>query len=178
MLAVEIGTYALSVALASILWRNPAVLALCYILISLFMLYRWHTKSDLIFYFAAFVLGPIGELVATHYGAWKYSKPAFLIPIWLPFLWGIALLFMKKLSETLINKEWDGSNRPGMKCCLTKQTRPICELVGLFATLTCLNPRIREMIYNSLLVFTVFHPKEMIRQWSGSSFYLVQFSPW
>jgi hypothetical protein len=105
MLAVEIGIYALSVALASILWRNPAILALCYILISLFMLYRWHTKSDLIFYFAAFVLGPIGELVATHFGAWKYSKPTFLIPIWLPFLWGIALLFMKKFSETLIKKD-------------------------------------------------------------------------
>jgi len=104
MLAVEIGIYALSVALASILWRNPVILALCYILISLFMLYRWHTKSDLIFYFAAFVLGPIGEFVATHFGAWKYSKPTFLIPIWLPFLWGIALLFMKKFSETLIKK--------------------------------------------------------------------------
>ena len=105
MLAVEIGIYALSVALASILWRNPVILALCYILISLFMLYRWHTKSDLIFYFSAFVLGPIGELVATHFGAWKYSKPTFLIPIWLPFLWGIALLFMKKFSETLIKKD-------------------------------------------------------------------------
>ena len=105
MLAVEIGIYALSVTLASILWRNPAILALCYILISLFMLYRWHTKSDLIFYFVAFVLGPIGELVATHFGAWKYSKPTFLIPIWLPFLWGIALLFMKKFSETLIKKD-------------------------------------------------------------------------
>jgi len=105
MLAIEIGIYALCVALAGFLWRNPAILALCYIFISFFLLYRWHTNSDLIFYFTAFVLGPIGELVATYHGAWKYSKPIFLIPIWLPFLWGIALLVMKKLSETLTKKD-------------------------------------------------------------------------
>jgi len=102
--ATEVGIYVLSIALVSLLWRNQAILAICYILISAFMLYRWHTKSDLVFYFTAFVLGPIGELVVTHYGAWKYSKPIFLIPIWLPFLWGIALLFMKKFSEALIKK--------------------------------------------------------------------------
>ncbi|UCF91247.1 MAG: hypothetical protein JSW39_23700 [Desulfobacterales bacterium] len=105
MLAIEIGIYALSVALAAFLWRSPAILALCYLSISLFMLYRWHTKGDLIFYFAAFVLGPIGELVATYHGAWQYAKPGYLIPIWLPFLWGIALLFMKKFCETLIKND-------------------------------------------------------------------------
>jgi hypothetical protein len=105
MLIIVLGIYALSVALACILWRNPVALALCYILISLFMLSKWHAKSDLVFYFTAFVLGPIGELAATHYGAWKYSRPIFLIPLWLPLLWGTALLFMKKLCETLQKKE-------------------------------------------------------------------------
>ena len=69
------------------------------------MLYKWHSKSDLVFYFVGFALGPVGEFVAVYFGAWKYSKPLYLIPIWLPFLWGIAALFMKKLSETLITKE-------------------------------------------------------------------------
>lgn len=102
---IELGIYILSVALASLLWRYPAILTICYILISLIMLCQWHTKSDLVFYFIAFVLGPTGELVATNFGAWKYSKPTFLIPIWLPLLWGIALLCMKKLSETFIKKD-------------------------------------------------------------------------
>jgi hypothetical protein len=66
------------------------------------MLSKWHTKSDLIFYFVAFVLGPLGELIAIYFGAWGYTEPFYFIPIWLPFLWGIAALFMKKLSETLI----------------------------------------------------------------------------
>jgi hypothetical protein len=66
------------------------------------MLCRWHSRSDLIFYFVAFSLGPAGEVVAVYCGAWEYSKPFYLIPIWLPFLWGIAALFMKKISETFI----------------------------------------------------------------------------
>ena len=104
-LVIEIIIYVLCIALASLLWHRPTVLSLCYILISIIILYRWHAKSDLLFYFVAFVLGPVGEGVAVYFGAWKYSKPLHLIPIWLPFLWGITALFMKKLSETLIAVE-------------------------------------------------------------------------
>jgi len=99
-LIIEVLIYALSITLAALLWHNPVFLSICYVLISIFMLYRWHAKSDLIFYFVAVVLGPLGEVVAVYFGAWQYSKPLYLIPIWLPFLWGIAALFMKKLSET------------------------------------------------------------------------------
>jgi hypothetical protein len=53
------------------------------------------------FYFVAFVLGPLGELIAICFGAWSYAEPFYFIPIWLPFIWGIAALFMKKLAETL-----------------------------------------------------------------------------
>jgi len=102
MLFIEIGIYALCVTLASLLWKYPVILTFCFLIISFLMLHKWHTKRDLFFYFIGFVLGPFGELVAVYFGAWKYSKPFFLIPIWLPFLWGIVLLFMKKLSETLI----------------------------------------------------------------------------
>jgi hypothetical protein len=100
-LLVEFVIYALSSALASFLWRVPYLLAFCLFLVSVFALYRWHTRSDLLVYFIGFVLGPAAEGVAVHFGAWAYSKPFFLIPIWLPFLWGIAVLFVKRLAETL-----------------------------------------------------------------------------
>ena len=100
-LIVEIAVYALSSALASFLWRVPYFLAFCLVLVSVFALYRWHTRSDLLVYFIGFVLGPAAEGVAVYFGAWAYSKPFFLIPIWLPFLWGIAVIFVKRLAETL-----------------------------------------------------------------------------
>jgi hypothetical protein len=97
----ELAVYVIAVGLASSLWRWPVALALCYVVMSGLVLYRWHTRGDLFFFGVAFVLGPVGEAVAIHFGAWQYSKPVLLIPIWLPLLWGIAAVFMKRLSETL-----------------------------------------------------------------------------
>jgi hypothetical protein len=103
-LLIAFGIYILCVTLLRFLWHLSIVLALCYFFLSIFVLYRWYTKSNLVFYFIAFVLGPAGEVVAVHDGAWEYSKPFYLIPVWLPFAWGIAALVMKKLSEILITK--------------------------------------------------------------------------
>jgi hypothetical protein len=97
--------YALCIALVSMVWQRPMALSLCLILIAVFMIYMWHEKSDLIFFFVAFLLGPAGEAVAVYFGAWKYAKPIYLIPIWLPFLWGTVVLFFKKLCDTLLVKQ-------------------------------------------------------------------------
>ena len=97
----ELGLYALCIVLVGWLWHKPVTLTICYVVISILVLIKWHTKSDLLFYFVTFVLGPIGESVAIHLGAWRYSKPLYLIPSWLPLLWGICALFLKHFSETL-----------------------------------------------------------------------------
>jgi hypothetical protein len=104
-ITIALSVYILCVGLASVLWHYQEILALCYLIISVYMLYRWHTKSDVIFYSIAFVFGPAGEVVAVSFRAWEYSKPLYVIPIWLPFLWGIAALFIKKLSEILLSKD-------------------------------------------------------------------------
>jgi hypothetical protein len=101
-LTFELGLYALCIVLVGLLWHKPVVLTICYAAISAVALTKWHTKSDLLFYSVTFVLGPVGESVAIYLGAWKYSKPLFLVPLWLPFLWGICALFMKNISETLL----------------------------------------------------------------------------
>jgi hypothetical protein len=97
--------YALCIALASFLWSHPIILSVCLVLIGVFMLHRWHSKTDLLFYSVAFLLGPLGEAIAVRSGAWSYSKPTFLIPLWLPLLWGIVGVFLKKLCESLAAKE-------------------------------------------------------------------------
>jgi hypothetical protein len=38
-------------------------------------------------------------IVPVYVGAWTYSGSPYLIPIWLPFLWGIVALSLKKLCE-------------------------------------------------------------------------------
>ncbi len=100
-LAALAGIYGLCIALASALWRSPLVLFGALVLISILMLYRWHEKRDVAFYFLALALGPLGEIGPVRFGAWAYSEPFYFIPIWLPLLWGIAALFLRRFSETL-----------------------------------------------------------------------------
>ncbi len=96
--------YALCIALTSFLWSHPIILSACFVLISTLMLLRWHSKGDVLFYSIAFLLGPLGEAIVVRSGAWVYAKPSFLIPLWLPLLWGIVVLFLKKLCESLVGE--------------------------------------------------------------------------
>lgn len=54
---------------------------------------KWHTKADVV----ADVVGPMGEAVVVHYGAWTYAVPSLPVPIWLPLLWGISRVLLKKI---------------------------------------------------------------------------------
>ena len=103
-LLFELSIYVLCILLTAFLWHKPSFLVVCYIAISLIVLLKWHTKSDIFFYSVTFFLGPMGESVAVYFGAWEYSNPCYLIPIWLPFLWGITALFMKNICETILKK--------------------------------------------------------------------------
>jgi len=104
-LIIQIVIFALAIGLTSLLWRRPVVLTICLALLSATLLYKWHAKSDLVFYFVPFFLGPLAEGIAIYFGAWQYSKPLVLIPIWLPVLWGIASLFMKKMCEIILRTD-------------------------------------------------------------------------
>jgi len=101
-LTFEIGIYGLCIVLVGSLWHKPILLTICYIIISIMVLIKWHQKSDLVFYAITFFLGPIGESVAIYLGAWQYSRPFYFIPAWLPFLWGICALFLKNISDTIL----------------------------------------------------------------------------
>lgn len=103
--AALLGIYALSVLLTCVLWASPLVLAVCLLVIGAAMLFRWHTATDIVSYSAAFLLGPLGEAAAVRAGAWTYARPALLIPVWLPLLWGIAGLFLKRVCESVASGE-------------------------------------------------------------------------
>ena len=97
-----LGMYVICVILVAVFWHKSILLMFCYVVMSLILFAKWHTKSDVLFYVVAFILGSLGEFVAVSFRAWEYSKPLFIIPVWLPFAWGISALFMKNISETLL----------------------------------------------------------------------------
>ncbi len=71
----------------------------------------WHEHEDFILYVVGGIGGPIGEIIAIHFGVWQYSNPDFFgIPIWLPFLWGSASVFIERMRH-VINKIYK-------RCCL------------------------------------------------------------
>jgi hypothetical protein len=103
-LIFELSVYVLCILLVAFLWHKPTFLMVSYIVISVIVFFKWHTKGDIFFYSLTFFLGSMGESVAVYFGAWEYSKPFYLIPIWLPLLWGITALFMKNICETLLKR--------------------------------------------------------------------------
>jgi len=97
--------YALTFVLASLLWQRPLALASAYALLSSLLLWRWHSRSEVVFFTLAALLGPIAEFVAVSFGAWEYARPWINIPIWLPLAYGISGLFLKKTADALLNAE-------------------------------------------------------------------------
>lgn len=47
------------------------------------------------------LLGTFAEILSIEYGVWSYAKPSFLgVPIWLPFMWGLAIVLVTKVSKS------------------------------------------------------------------------------
>jgi|SRR3989344_5997927 len=103
-LLFEFIIYCASVASMSLLWKKPFVLMFVCAGISLIILLKWHRKEDIFCYGFGFTLGPIAEIISIYFGAWKYTLPQFIIPVWLPFMWGTAALMFIKLTNTILKK--------------------------------------------------------------------------
>ena len=97
-----LGVYALIIGLASLLWQHPVPLTLTYALLTAVLLWRWHAFPDVLFFVLPAILGPLGEFVAISFGAWEYSLPLLNIPLWLPLMWGVGGLSLKKIADVLI----------------------------------------------------------------------------
>ncbi len=94
--------YLALIGLISALWSSPGLLTACCAVLAVGMLVRWHSRSDVLFFLVAAVMGPLGESVAVSFGAWQYALPWAGIPLWLPLGWGIAVLYLKKTNEVLL----------------------------------------------------------------------------
>lgn len=62
-------------------------------------------KDDIKYYVVAAISGPIGEILVSSSGLWKYQGETILgIPYWLPLAWGITALAIKKFIQNIPNK--------------------------------------------------------------------------
>jgi hypothetical protein len=113
--------YSIVLALVSLhsvalFWQNSLMLTGILIFLSLLMFLVWRSKEDVILYIVASVSGAVAESTAIAFGAWSYAIPDISgIPYWLPFLWGIAAVFIKRISFEIHDFVKDNLNSKNKK---------------------------------------------------------------
>ena len=86
----------------SLFWQDPLLLAGIIAAISIVMLIIWRDKEDIYLYIITGLSGAIAEIVAIAFGVWNYAIANVTgTPIWLPFLWGLSAVFVKKTAEEI-----------------------------------------------------------------------------
>ncbi len=97
------------------LWRHPLALVVLAFGVGLGIFLLRPTRPSLVVYAVGFVFGPTAEALGIHAGAWRYSAGDFLgIPIWLPFVWGNAALFIQNTGEVATSVLSPGRRRDTM----------------------------------------------------------------
>ena len=100
---IAVALYFAQMASISAFFRDDLLLTLLSVIICGAGFILWHERGDMISFAAGAVLGPGGEIVYVHFGAWQYANPSFLgIPVWLILGWGLAVMLVKRFSESLV----------------------------------------------------------------------------
>ena len=74
-----------------------------FIILFISLVKLWLDKDAIVYYVLAAVSGPLVEIVCIYFGIWSYTLPQFLgIPIWLPLVWGLFGLFLKKFQDAYV----------------------------------------------------------------------------
>jgi uncharacterized membrane protein YoaT (DUF817 family) len=96
--------FAACAAQICLLHRNQWLLTLLLLATTVLTLaWSWDWRRALASYVIAAVLGPCGEMMAVHHGAWSYPDPTCLgIPVYLPFGWGLIVVVVIWMSESVI----------------------------------------------------------------------------
>lgn len=101
-LVLEVIIYCIAIFSIVVLFQNNLLLTGVLLIAWVIGIVFWHKKHDIVFFVSGAILGPIGEIICIHFGVWQYANPNFLgIPLWLPFAWGLATIFIKRVAETI-----------------------------------------------------------------------------
>ena len=87
----------------SFAWPNNILATFSMTMIVAVSFYFYRTKHDIVHFSLAAVIGTIAEAICITFGAWSYSNPTFIIPIWLPLVWGAVALHLPRISKAIID---------------------------------------------------------------------------
>lgn len=92
-----------SLAAACAFWRSQEILlAILLALAFLMVLSSRSRKLEAALFIAIALIGAVAEIICISAGAWSYSLPFGAgVPLWLPALWGMAGLFVKRTADEL-----------------------------------------------------------------------------
>lgn len=101
--AVSLLAYFVVMLLIGLLWRWPMLLLSGFTGFAMILLWRIARRpGDYLYFVLPAVLGPLGEVPAILGGAWVYSKPMVVVPVWLPLAWGCAALLIKRTADNVV----------------------------------------------------------------------------
>lgn len=127
--ALALGT----LLLTSVLWRTPVALTAILIVTGVAIYALRPSRTSAFVYLIGFLFGPLAEAVSIRTGAWEYASPTLLgIPLWLPFVWGIAALFIQNtadLGKAIFAKEASGTRRLRSERTSPDVVAPVAHLV-------------------------------------------------
>lgn len=97
---INAGLALATLFLTAVLWHYPTAL-IALLLVTAVAIFRIRpTASSAVVYLTGFVFGPAAEAVSITTGAWEYDSSDFFgVPVWLPFVWGNAALFIQNMAE-------------------------------------------------------------------------------
>lgn len=110
-LAPVFVSYAVSLSLGALLWRQPANLTLAYAAFCAILLWRWHDRVDVCTFMATSVAGTVADLVMVSAGAWQFAGTR-TVPAWLPLAWGAVGVTLKRGAQAIadVAAAWQGQH--------------------------------------------------------------------
>ena len=101
-LVFEAALFAYGVGATAWCYERPVLLTLLWVVAVVPALAVWRGWSAVRLFVLGAIVGPTAEAIAVSAGAWAYAHPSFLgIPLWLPLGWGVVVLLIKGIADTM-----------------------------------------------------------------------------
>lgn len=102
-LVISLASIIAGIIAVSLFWRNTQLLIIVVLILAVIKHILTPIKHEVLMFLIMGFIGAGGESIIMHLsGAWAYTSPQLLnIPLWLPFLWGLAGIVSISLYESI-----------------------------------------------------------------------------